>query len=482
MVTPFTFPDVVPAGLVPRELQEVPHLRERELLSPKIKKGLRRIGSGLLLLLLAVVAWQAWLYVDDARYHGARVPYLQMQGPDAITLRWQSDEPVRGVVRYGTRAGSLDMLAEESSPGEVHDIRLTGLTPDTRYWYAVGSPEEIAYGGTEYWFRTAPLPGSQRPLRIWVQGDPGRALPTTLAGRDAVLNWIKEHPRPGLPALDLWFTTGDNAYRYGRNSEFQKHLFDAYPGLLRNVPYWPVHGNHDARRWAFYNIFSFPEKAEAGGVPSDDKHFFSFDYGQVHFVFLDSHSSDRARDGDMLGWLKRDLAATHQPWLIALFHHPPYSKGSHDSDDPGDSHRRMIEMREHALPILEAAGVDLVLSGHSHVYERSYLLDCHYGSSDSLKPSMFVDKGMGNEPPYRKPSGLTPHAGAVYSVVGSSAHADKGPLNHPVMAVAKRELGSLLLDIDGNALEARFITPGGEVLDHYRIIKEGDAGGARRCE
>ena len=50
------------------------------------------------------------------------------------------------------------------------------------------------------------------------------------------------------------------------------------------------------------------------------------------------------------------------------------------------------------------------------------------------------------------------------------------------MAVAKRELGSLLLDIDGNALEARFITPGGEVLDHYRIIKEGDAGGARRCE
>lgn len=452
------------------------------MFNPKIKKGLRRIGSGLLLLLLAVVAWQAWLYIGDARYHGARAPYLQMQSPDAITLRWQSDEAVRGRVRYGTSAERLDRLAEEPLPVEEHEIRLNGLLPDTRYWYAVGSQEGIAYGGAGYWFRTAPRPGSQRPLRIWVQGDPGRALPTTLAGRDAVLNWSKAHPRPGLPELDLWFTTGDNAYRYGRNSEFQQHLFDAYPGLLRNVPYWPVHGNHDARRWAFYNIFSFPQKGEAGGVPSGDEHFFSFDYGLAHFVFLDSHATDRARGGEMLSWLARDLAATRQPWLIALFHHPPYSKGSHDSDEPGDSHGRMIEMRENALPILEEAGVDLVLSGHSHVYERSYLLDCHYGDSGSLKPSMIVDKGMGNETPYRKPAGLMPHAGAVYNVVGSSAYADKGPLDHPVMAVSKRELGSLLLDIDGNALEARFITPKGEVLDHYRIVKEGEPGAPRRCE
>jgi hypothetical protein len=142
----------------------------------------------------------------------------------------------------------------------------------------------------------------------------------------------------------------------------------------------------------------------------------------------------------------------------------------------------MQEMRENALPILEAAGVDLVLSGHSHVYERSYLLDCHYGSSDRLKPSMILDKGMGREPPYRKPAGLTAHAGAIYNVVGSSAYADKGPLDHPMMAVAKRELGSLLLDIDGNTLTGRFITPKGEVLDSYRIVKAGEAGGAGRCQ
>ena len=142
----------------------------------------------------------------------------------------------------------------------------------------------------------------------------------------------------------------------------------------------------------------------------------------------------------------------------------------------------MVEMRKNALPILEAAGVDLVLSGHSHAYERSYPLACHYGKSTRFKPSMFVDKGMGSESPYRKPVGLTPHGGTIYNVVGSSAKADNSPLDHPVMAVAKRELGSLLVDIEGNTLEARFITPKGEVLDHYRIVKEGEAGSTRRCD
>lgn len=451
-------------------------------MSPRVRKGGRRVAGAVLLLLLAAVAWQAWLYVDDATYHGARAPYLQMQSPDGITIHWQSAEPVRGVVRYGTAPGELDGQVAEPQATQEHALRITGLTPDTRYWYSVGSGEESDYGGTAFWFRTAPEPGRARPLRIWVQGDPGRALPTTLDGRDAVLEWVEANPRPGLPALDLWFTTGDNAYRFGRNSEFQQHLFDAYPEQLRNLPYWPLHGNHDARRWAFYRIFSFPENAEAGGVPSGDEHFFSFDYGPAHFVFLDSHATDRSRDGEMLRWLERDLAATRQPWLIALFHHPPYSKGSHDSDSGRDSGGRMQEMRENFLPLLESAGVDLVLNGHSHVYERSYLMGCHYGLSESLEPAMILDEGMGNEPAYRKPTGLTPHAGAIYNVVGSSAYADNGPLDHPAMAVALRELGSLLLDIDGNTLEGRFITPTGEVLDHYRIVKEGEAGEPRRCE
>ena len=87
--------------------------------------------------------------------------------------------------------------------------------------------------------------------------------------------------------------------------------------------------------------------------------------------------------------LEADLAATDQDWIIAFWHPPSYTKGSHDSD----TEIRLIEMRENLLPILENHGVDLVLTGHSHSYERSFLLDGHYGTSDTLTEEMQVDPG-----------------------------------------------------------------------------------------
>ncbi len=444
----------------------------------QIAKLLRRGGLLLAIVLMVVVTWQARIFLQESENSGARGPYLQMSAADGMTLRWNTEEAELGVVRYGERAGELNLSVEEKVVGTVHEIRLHGLKPDTRYWYAVGNEKQNRYGGTpEHWFVTAPLPGKAQPLRFWVQGDPGYATAFALDGRDAMLEWTAEHPRPGLPFLDLWFTTGDNAYSHGRNSEFQLNLFDPYPKLLANIPYWPIFGNHDARRWAFFDIFSFPSQGESGGVPSGSEHYYALDYGQVHFVVLDSHHGDRTPDGEMLSWLKRDLAATKQQWLIALFHHPPYTKGSHNSDNPQDSSGRMREMRENVLPILEDAGVDLVLTGHSHNYERSWLIDCHYGDSKSFKSSMLLAK----KSPYYKPAKLTPHSGTIYNVVGSTARANKGPLDHPVMAISKRQAGSLIVDVVKDTLTAHFITDFGDEMDSYTIVKKGEAGSPRQC-
>lgn len=445
----------------------------------RISKILRRSGLLLGLTLLVVIGWQAGLFLYESDNRGARAPYLQMSAADGMTIRWNTDTDERGVVRYGERPNQLNLVARENAERTVHELRLRGLKPDTRYWYAVGTEKQNRHGGTPAdWFVTSPKPGTDRPLRFWVQGDPGYATSYARDGRDSMVEWITEHPRPGLPFLDLWLTTGDNAYSHGRNSEFQQNLFDVYPRLLANIPYWPVFGNHDARRWAFFDIFTFPTQGESGGVPSGSEHYYAIDYGQVHFVVLDSHHGDRTPEGVMLTWLKQDLAATKQPWLIALFHHPPYTKGSHNSDNPLDSSDRMGEMRENALPILEAAGVDLVLSGHSHVYERSRLIDCHYGDSTTLKPPMI----LGKDSPYTKPTGLTPHAGAIYNVVGSTARANNGPLDHPVMAVSKSQAGSLIVDVAGDTLTAHFITDFGDEADRYTIIKKDEAGVPERCK
>jgi hypothetical protein len=173
----------------------------------------------------------------------------------------------------------------------------------------------------------------------------------------------------------------------------------------------------------------------------------------------------------MMTWAQADLAANTNLWTIAFWHHPPYTKGSHDSD----LEQELIEMRTNVLPILENYGVDLVLSGHSHCYERSYLLDGFYGYSWDMKPAYKLDAGSGRPEesgPYIK-SGIGPsaHQGAVYIVAGSSGQISGGQLNHPAMFVSLNELGSLVLDVNGTSLQATFLRDNGLVRDHFTILK-----------
>ena len=166
-----------------------------------------------------------------------------------------------------------------------------------------------------------------------------------------------------------------------------------------------------------------------------------------------------------------DLAETAQEWIIVFFHHPPYTKGSHNSD----AETELIEIRQNILPILEANGVDLVLSGHSHAYERSFLLNGHYGLSSSLTPTMRKDSGTGrtNDTGAYIKSAVGPAAnlGAVYVVAGSSGFATSGAMNHPAMCVSYLRMGSLVLDVNGHRLDAAFIRETGAIDDYFTIQK-----------
>lgn len=439
---------------------------------PKI---LRR---SLLWLIILLGLWAVGRLVQvsyTSLYGGERGPYLQNVGETAVTIRWETINSEIGVLRYGSDPEMLHREVRSTGDEEDHELRVTGLIPATRYYYSIGTPEAVWQGGDDYWFVTPPAAGTETPVRFWVIGDQGLPGPHQDAVTHAARNWLEEHRRPGRPLLDLWLTTGDNAYRSGSNPQFQAALFEPYADLLRNVPIWPVYGNHDARRWAFFNIFTFPEDGEAGGVPSGTEEYFAFEFAQVHFVILNSSTGDLDQGSDMLNWLQADLAATAQHWIIVLLHHPPYSKGTHNSDDRGDSDGRIIKVRENVVPLLEDAGVDLLLAGHSHMYERSYLLDGHYGMSDTLTDDMILDRGNGDprgSGPYRKATWpRAPREGIVYIVVGSSSKLDEGPLDHPVMVAPRKEMGSLIVDIDGARLDAVFINEAGEESDRFAIVK-----------
>src|SRR4030095_9905753 len=132
-------------------------------------------------------------------------------------------------------------------------------------------------------------------------------------------------------------------------------------------------------------------------------------------------------------------------------------------------------MRSNYVPLRESYGVDLVLCGHSHCYERSYLINGHYGSSGSFAPGMLKDGSSGREEetgPYVKPTvGPAANQGAVYIVAGSSGQVSGGALNHPAMYYDALQLGSLVLDIEGTALRARFLRETGSVDDYFTIYK-----------
>jgi hypothetical protein len=137
----------------------------------------------------------------------------------------------------------------------------------------------------------------------------------------------------------------------------------------------------------------------------------------------------------------------------------------------------MRDMREQVLPVLEAAGVDLVIAGHSHSYERSFLLDGHYGLSTSFAEWMKRDPGDGRLDgggPYEKPAGPHgAHEGAVYLVTGSACHVSGGPLDHPAMLLSENVLGSVVLDVSAGRLDALALDDTGAHRDSFTVVKGG---------
>ena len=419
-----------------------------------------------------------------------REPYLQLATPTSMTIAWRTDDTSAddSQVHYGAAVGppwdstaSGGAVVPTSNPKvKDHSVTITGLNPATKYFYNVGTATDgVQRGGTsEHFFVTPPSVGTITPVRAWVLGDSGWLSAEQAAVRDAMLNWTLLNP----PAPQLILHAGDIAYDDGTDGEYTTNHFTGYEAILRHTVLWPTLGNHDARSanttletGPYYEAHILPTAGEAGGEPSGTEAYYSFDYGHVHFIVMDSMDSDRTPGSAMLTWLQADLAATSQEWLIAYWHHPPYSKGTHDSDSAADSGGRLTDMRENVLPILEAGGVDLVLAGHSHGYERSFPLEGAYGYGSRpnfatpalgtlLANGNIVDTGDGD------PSGDGAYQnGTVYVVAGHGGQSVGGLGGHPVMLVFEAAFGSVLLDIDGRTLTLRNLRADGAITDVFSM-------------
>lgn len=433
-----------------------------------------------------------------------RGPYLQKATNNSMTVRWRTGEAGTSTVRYGDSPTNLAQSVTINESVTEHEVTITGLSPNTKYYYeveTVSAASTITAGAaSDYYFTTHPNPGTTKAARVWVIGDSGTTSQAKQNVYDAYRNLT------GSAQTDAWLMLGDNAYNDGTDAEFQAAVFDAYPELLRNTVLWSCIGNHETYTSAgqpYIDLHSFPMNGESGGVASGSERYYSFDYGNIHFVCLDSQTSGNYNDvpgsGGMIDWLELDLQATDADWIIAYFHHGPYDRGSHNSDT--ESHH--IVIRQYVVPILEQYGCDLVLSGHSHAYERSMLINGHHSNmttanSDSSTfnySSHVVDGGNGStlgsvdgsgnfltsgaDGAYQKPVAQG-EAGTVYTVAGASGKvsawyngstATVNPDPNPVHIVTLRVMGSIVLDINGNTLNFQYIDQNGQVRDDFSIHK-----------
>lgn len=413
-----------------------------------------------------------------------RGPYLQKPGATTMTLHWRTDEKGTGKVSFQENGKGEVFTQRETVATRDHVVELTGLKPGSLYTYTVGTETHTLSDSKNNYFRTFPAGELSRPLRIWAMGDFGDFTKQAyINNQDAVYASFKKNNRD--EDLDLWMWLGDNAYCCGRDEEYQKGVFEYFsPDLFSKTPIVSVPGNHEyyfeagsekTRAIPYFDIISAPVNGEAGGVPSGSKAYYSFDAGNVHFVSLDSYGLDEGRklydrESPQYKWLIRDLEERKARWTIVFLHHPPYTKRSHDSDAEND----LIELRRVMVPVFDTYKVDMVLSGHSHTYERSYLIRNHTGFARDFDPNTHVIQKTRGLYTRDSPPIINKSEGTLYAVVGSAGRLDWNgkPDPHPASVYANKDTGgSLLLTVDDNRLEGKWMCADGAVRDNFTLFK-----------
>lgn len=317
--------------------------------------------------------------VDVGAASGVRIvrgPYLNARADDTegagMIIRWQTDRPATGKVTVTRLDGQgAPRILDVPRPSVAGTVTVGGLHRGRAYTYRVevsASDGDKAVAGP-FTFQT--MPAAPAPVRFAVYGDmryPGHA-----AHRTVVEGLVREAP-------PIVFNTGDLTDLGSEESNWQKY-FEITAPLGAITPVVPALGNHDGEHRGLGAVIAW----ELFGVPARDgatppPGWTSLDYGGVHFVILSTNDMGNMAQRD---WLRADLARArdnHARAIFAFCHEGPWSHGIHGNSE--------VMGRVYA-PILAAARVDVLFSGHDHIYERGV------GTTPSGKLTYVVTGGGG---------------------------------------------------------------------------------------
>jgi 3',5'-cyclic AMP phosphodiesterase CpdA len=311
----------------------------------------------------------------------------------SATIAWVEDQPGVGLVEFG-ETPHLGQEQVDANMGRRHAITLTDLEPASTYYYQV---RRLGRSSLPSRFRTAPA-DEDSPFSFAVVGDSGDG-----GGAQLKVAGLLGRLRP-----DLILHAGDVVYPRGAEKDYDRRFFAPYRALIEEVPIFPVLGNHDVLHRngaAFLHNFHPPLHS-----PGSTKRFYSFDWGGAHFVALDSelyHEDRGANLKEQKAFLEQDLEATDKRWKFAFLHRSVYSSSRHGPDE---------KIREDLEPLFAHHGVDIVFSGHDHVYERTV----------PIKGVTYMVSGGGGRRLYRAGKGkLTARSRSAHHAVLVHVHASR---------------------------------------------------------
>ena len=272
-----------------------------------------------------------------------------------IVITWKSSSPYLPVVRYGTNSASYiwektgKSFWSNACATYIHTVKITELEPEKLYYYVCGST--TTGWGQERTFMTGPKKGSLKNFSFIVSAD-SRSNPT--------LNQIMKNRLKSTEAKFIIF--GGDIVNNGSSQSDWNEWFDIYEDLISSIPFFSCDANHENSSHNLFDQFVWP----------NNEKWYSFNYGNAHFIFLQvkSEKDTIPIDSKQYKWLENDLRESDEDpdikWKFITFHAPVYCDSVHPSN---------TSLRETLSPLFEKYHVDMVFNGHNHLYERSKKID-----------------------------------------------------------------------------------------------------------
>lgn len=320
---------------------------------------------------------------------------------DSMTVTWYTKTDQPSYIYYAVSSSFdkdniTDNHKEKSTVTKVredeyyrHSATLSGLKKGTKYTYSVGDDKNNSSAKS---FTTESDEGD---FKFMFLGD----IQYQVRDRD-YLAWGKyiNEAYEKNKDTDLILSGGDMVDKSGDVNDWSAFFQNGEP-LFNRIPIATTVGNHETSiiPYTYKQMLSMP----GNGPPEYDEEFYSFDYGNCHFLSLNScfFMDERKNDFDDIKkweqalsginkWIENDLKSTDKDWTIVYMHHPPYPVSEDD--------KIYNELRGKWIPILEDNGVSVVFCGHQHVYMRTERINgiTYFMSSSGEKPTYYYDESQ----------------------------------------------------------------------------------------